>query len=264
MPSATQTQPSTHSNKKRRHGETIGNTPVALYVWLAKMPFAGPRCSCLHLVSTTVPPPPRSPPPPYDQHYDCRPLFHDGLDRGLGLTRKLSDLPATKRARKGSCDGGVLPSGSKPFSVPIMHCPAPPAPPQAQPVLAHPDTPRVGAAALLKPCHVCHRRPSTKSDVDSYADCQGCGQRTCYVCVRSCPGWLPAPLPVADDLAEDTQDLSASFTMRDVDDEGSAPQDEQSWRGSGHQAVVCSRCCVERGSEGDVICLACLAGTGGP
>ena len=227
------------------------------------LPRSSPRCSCSHVASTTAPLPPRSPPPPYGQHHDCRPLYHAGLDCGLGVARKLNALPTTKRVRKGSRDGDVPPPGTN-FSVPIMHCPAPPAPPQAQPVLAHPDTPRAGAAALLNPCHVCHRRPSTKSDLDSYADCQGCGQRTCYVCIRSCPGWLPTLLPAVDAPAEDSRDLSASFTMHDVDDEAAAPQDEQSWRGGGHQAVVCSRCCVERGSEGDIVCLACFAGIGGP
>lgn len=31
------------------------------------------------------------------------------------------------------------------------------------------------------------------------------------------------------------------------------------WDAGGHRAVVCSRCCIERGAEGDVTCLGCLS-----
>lgn len=31
------------------------------------------------------------------------------------------------------------------------------------------------------------------------------------------------------------------------------------WTGRGHRDMICSRCCVERGSYGDVVCLGCLA-----
>lgn len=74
--------------------------------------------------------------------------------------------------------------------------------------------------------------------------------------------------------------------MRDVDDEDAVhnhahkptapqrPEQKQrkgegggdadgSWNGSGHRRVICSQCCVERGSEGDVVCLGCLAGMRG-
>ncbi|EED15935.1 hypothetical protein TSTA_010520 [Talaromyces stipitatus ATCC 10500] len=39
---------------------------------------------------------------------------------------------------------------------------------------------------VLRPCHVCHRKPSTKVMLDAYADCELCGQRACYVCLREC------------------------------------------------------------------------------
>lgn len=42
---------------------------------------------------------------------------------------------------------------------------------------------------LLGPCHICHRKPTKKNELDSYADCEGCGERTCYVCIRECLGW---------------------------------------------------------------------------
>lgn len=39
---------------------------------------------------------------------------------------------------------------------------------------------------VLRPCHVCHRKPSTKIMLDAYADCELCGQRACYICLREC------------------------------------------------------------------------------
>ncbi|GAP86077.2 hypothetical protein SAMD00023353_0302040 [Rosellinia necatrix] len=155
-------------------------------------------------------------------------------------------------------------------------------------------TTRTNSSALLSPCHICHRKPTKKSDLDSFADCTGCGERTCFVCLRACQGWLPVP-PDGDDpnetvaaAEEAEEDLSASFIMRDVDDEESAARDggdadgkaaagarrseqrqtkgeggDGGWSGRGHRGVVCSRCCVERGSEGDVVCLGCLAGMRG-
>ena len=41
------------------------------------------------------------------------------------------------------------------------------------------------------------------------------------------------------------------------------PRPDEGWSGRGHREVICSGCCVERGSEGDVVCLGCLAGMEG-
>lgn len=30
------------------------------------------------------------------------------------------------------------------------------------------------------------------------------------------------------------------------------------WASGGHRKKICSRCCVERGPDGDVVCLGCL------
>lgn len=153
----------------------------------------------------------------------------------------------------------------------------PPASPQIRPQAAA----RTTSSALLSPCHICHRKPTRKSDLDSFADCEGCGQRTCYVCIRQCQGWLPHS--ESERVRQDHRDgadeaLSRSFTMHDVDDFGhqsttgplgTAPSREQDsagtigWKANGHGSVICSRCCVERGSEGDVMCLGCLAGVEG-
>ncbi|KAI1345204.1 hypothetical protein F5Y15DRAFT_20586 [Xylariaceae sp. FL0016] len=136
-----------------------------------------------------------------------------------------------------------------------------------------PSNSRANSSALLNPCHICHRKPTKKSDLDSFADCTGCGQRTCFVCIRACQGWLPPDAHPAS-LEDKNEDLSASFTMHDADDR---PRDnersmeglqrekrrEGGWSGRGHREVICSQCCVERGSEGDVVCLGCLAGVEG-
>ncbi|KAI0879335.1 hypothetical protein GGS24DRAFT_439001 [Hypoxylon argillaceum] len=152
---------------------------------------------------------------------------------------------------------------------------------------AHPEhgsaTTRTNSAALLSPCHICHRKPTKKSDLDSFADCTGCGERTCFVCLRACQGWLPASEEdESSHIIAEGEDLSASFTMHDADDEdtthsynhrvvkpeqkqkkGEGGRDrEKSWSGSGHRRVICSQCCIEQGSEGDIVCLGCLAGKG--
>ncbi|KAI1428339.1 hypothetical protein F5Y12DRAFT_55665 [Xylaria sp. FL1777] len=157
----------------------------------------------------------------------------------------------------------------------------------ASPHPARLTTTRTNSSALLSPCHICHRKPTKKSDLDSFADCTGCGERTCFVCIRACQGWLPAS--DGDESSHTTteeDEFSASFTMQDIDDEESAhvhaekladtqkPEQRQKkgegggdgeggWNGRGHRGVICSRCCVERGGEGDVVCLGCLAGMKG-
>ena len=138
----------------------------------------------------------------------------------------------------------------------------------AQQPSARPTT----ACTLLAPCHICHRRPTKKSDLDSFAECLGCGERTCFVCIRECPGWN-ADEGAASVLSEQ-EVLSRSFHMDDVDDmnrdDSAEPErrprevkDGKGWDACGHRAVVCSRCCVERGREGEVVCLGCLSGMPG-
>lgn len=40
----------------------------------------------------------------------------------------------------------------------------------------------------LSPCHICFRKPTEKKQLDGFADCQGCGGRMCYICMRECLG----------------------------------------------------------------------------
>ncbi|KAI0864131.1 hypothetical protein F4860DRAFT_510989 [Xylaria cubensis] len=149
----------------------------------------------------------------------------------------------------------------------------------ASPQQTRPATTRTSSSALLSPCHICHRKPTKKSDLDSFGDCMGCGERTCFVCLRACQGWIPAVDRYEQNhTPTEAEDLSASFTMQDVDDEESIhshaektavtqkPQQRQkkgqgggdghenaarSWNGRGHRGVICSRCCVEQGINGD-------------
>lgn len=128
--------------------------------------------------------------------------------------------------------------------------------------------------STLTPCHICHRKPTKKSHLDSFAQCQGCGEQTCFVCIRECMGWN------VDDgsVLCEQEVLSRSFHMGDADEDTAAQFEHSSvqgnnasqdgydeedlrrkgWDAGGHRGMVCSRCCIERGAEGDIVCLGCL------
>ncbi|RYO82629.1 hypothetical protein DL766_002834 [Monosporascus sp. MC13-8B] len=224
----------------------------------------------------------------------------------FNIPRKPIPLPMSKRLRPSGDhekqdrhhDDGVAPSGPggqhhqqrQPyFSHAHPEYSTPPISPQIEPHQDRPDMVKSNSAKL-DPCHICHRKPTKKSDLDSFADCMGCGQRTCFVCIRQCQGWLGASTEETHPSRRpgssvEERDFSASFTMHDVDDmnyqESSAAGPQRAdhaqtegdgdgggcaaegWNGRGHREVICSRCCVERGSEGDVVCLGCLAGMEG-
>lgn len=135
--------------------------------------------------------------------------------------------------------------------------------------VSSPQNDRGAIRPLLAPCHVCHRKPTKKSHLDSYADCQGCGERTCFVCIRQCQERAGG-----DSALSEQEMLSRSFQMEDLTDDNAvtaateeqqpAPAAEQTqgpkgWHARGHRSVICSRCCIERGAEGDVVCLGCLS-----
>jgi hypothetical protein len=136
---------------------------------------------------------------------------------------------------------------------------------------AYESTDQTMAASKLKmdlsPCHVCHRRPTVKSELDAFADCEGCTKRTCYICIRECLGVgiggqevaegdydvLDFSLPGAGDELEfgtnDTLELSDNLRMRKPWEKPMA---------AAHRRMICSRCCVETGTEGEVWCLGCF------
>jgi hypothetical protein len=117
----------------------------------------------------------------------------------------------------------------------------------------------------LSACHICHRKPKVISDLDSYADCELCGQRTCFICMRQCLG--PPQLTALVDADEDTR-MAVSLQMLIDDDLVERKEVDRRTPGSElyatcptfdyHRGMVCSRCCIERGVDGEVKCLGCL------
>ncbi|KAF7868469.1 hypothetical protein EAF04_005000 [Stromatinia cepivora] len=94
----------------------------------------------------------------------------------------------------------------------------------------------------LRACHICRRKPTVKKELDAFANCEGCAKRTCWVCIRECLGGWGGKMGMVEE----------GGGMDEGKDEG--------WGGKGmqHRGMVCSRCCVERGTEGEVLCLGCL------
>ncbi|KAI1661473.1 hypothetical protein F4813DRAFT_230475 [Daldinia decipiens] len=192
-----------------------------------------------------------------------------GASSLLNMPRKMIPLPVNKRVRLVNDNDGHLHSHNS-YSHAHPESPVPIPSPQHTKLGICLKTGQSSSQSLLSPCHICHRKPTKKSDLDSFADCLGCGQRSCFVCLRACRDWLASS-------EEDDDSLSASFTMQDVDDitpesspeasqkqrKGGGTGPDSSWVGRGHRELICSRCCVERGPEGDVVCLGCLAGMEG-
>lgn len=135
---------------------------------------------------------------------------------------------------------------------------------------------KIGGMTIM-PCHVCHRRPTKKSDLDSFARCQSCQEQTCFVCIRECRRQKDPRNDMKSPLfGKEDKDVGQSFHMNDADECDMSPttsihapqhddnkqQDTSNWNSansSAHHAMICSRCCVEEGAEGEVVCLGCLS-----
>lgn len=140
---------------------------------------------------------------------------------------------------------------------------------------------KINGVAIM-PCHVCHRRPTKKSDLDSFARCQSCQEQTCFVCIRECRRQKNLHNDPETPLLEENKGVQRSFHMDEDECEMSlgtlnthAPQHDDSRASdregtssrnsannnssSTHHAMICSRCCVEEGPEGEVVCLGCLS-----
>lgn len=133
----------------------------------------------------------------------------------------------------------------------------------------------------LSACHICHRKPQKRSDLDSYSNCEGCGNRTCYICIRECYNWMVpskhdnSVLPMTEEQDRDKGTHYRSFEMQDTgsyrDDNDENEQDKPTPNSSNpsltdwwkrqrhHRTVICSQCCIETEPEGEAMCLACLA-----
>lgn len=124
----------------------------------------------------------------------------------------------------------------------------------------------------LSPCHICHRKPTEKKHLNDFAYCEGCGKRTCFICIRQCEvelgrerGGYPEIEAFGTDAGYDQ--LTFSFhgdemcferERREIDETLFTGPSWEKDRRAGHPKKVCSRCCVERGVEGEVWCLGCL------
>ena len=291
MPSVAQESPTVQSSKKRRRDDdALLQNPLFEYATLLA-PFHPPssanyRISSSHSDSNT----PRLlfPTKTFDHaflpsHQQQHPL--------ASIPRKIIPLPPGKRQRTLADEICIDPDGEpmqrSPLSSPAQRRDRPEDRqhhPRAKEVLgdksraAGPNPiPEAPAKSLMLRCHICFRKPTKKADLDSFADCQGCGERTCYVCIRECLGWAPNLRPTAAPKTLDPhlhpppslEEGETSFTMLDADAEDNTPPPppatverpghEHGWtRGGDHRRVVCSRCCVERGQDGEVVCLGCL------
>ncbi|KAI3401661.1 hypothetical protein diail_9325 [Diaporthe ilicicola] len=276
MPSLTQPQ------KKRRHDEFDTNSEYhILYGQLYGTSSAASFADKLNLS-------------PQDLHHDIYTQRHGASPRKI---ISLSS-PRTKKLRMMTEQPDVEES---PYSVHSLQQQTNPRTTPLAPSSRHNHARSLSASKLaprttitpnvLAPCHICHRKPTKKTELDSYADCQGCGERTCYVCMRECLGWgtplrdrhgLNEEVLMRDDEVNNEKITSEeegydpgndhSFNMEDApaDDahlDHDSPRADHRTRGgtwvkeggTGHRGRICSQCCVEKGMEGEVTCLGCLA-----
>lgn len=89
---------------------------------------------------------------------------------------------------------GINPPLKKLFLQPVQSSPPwtydPPPESPMTPVSSKSETSSTTSASnlFLRPCHICHRRPTARAVLDAYGDCDLCEQRVCYICVRVCEG----------------------------------------------------------------------------
>jgi hypothetical protein len=120
----------------------------------------------------------------------------------------------------------------------------------------------------LSPCHICRRKPTAKNELDAFADCEGCGERTCWICIRECAGLGIVGEEMGIEL--ESGQFSFEFEVERGKDErvgvenglANGRQREEEGMIREHKRMICSRCCVERGTEGEVWCLGCLMAEG--
>ncbi|KAK0657654.1 hypothetical protein B0T16DRAFT_425810 [Cercophora newfieldiana] len=279
MPSVAQESPSAVQCKKRRREDVdhIHNTPTT-QLPLFPGNFAKPISTSDGIFySTFAQPAPNSPislcgiPP--EKTFDHGPLYHHHHHHTSPLVRKIIPLPASKRQRVLD-DEDIRSADDHPMrrrlSSPSQQKQLQEKSPNTRSTT--PSRTAAPSAKLMSRCHICGRKPAKKSDLDSFADCQGCSQRTCYVCIRECLGWRGGAMPNQQRVDEDgmfhggdstrprpseSPRSDASFTMVDAGDV--SEEESDGWARGGHRQVVCSQCCVERGANGDVVCLGCLA-----
>ena len=93
-------------------------------------------------------------------------------------------------------------------------------------------------------CHICRRKPTDKNELQFYVDCERCQERTCWICIRQCDG-------IGYHHRDHTTESPLQLVLLPSKTCG-----VESF--SRHDSVICSRCCVEKGAEGEVWCFGCL------
>ncbi|KAK2806987.1 hypothetical protein FQN51_005790 [Onygenales sp. PD_10] len=151
------------------------------------------------------------------------------------------------------------------FNTHINHPTPPPSQSDHQP---HNNKQSTSSRPALSPCHICHRRPTTRSILDAYADCNLCGERTCYICLRECMAAdCEGPRSPSDPDSRHGRNASEGNSSdwqggRTRHGSGHWDGDTGSGGGAGAGRKVCSLCAVEGVMEGGgevVRCLACVA-----
>ncbi|KAK3329032.1 hypothetical protein B0H66DRAFT_11007 [Apodospora peruviana] len=260
MPSVTQETPAMPSSKKRRRDDIDSNDNNGDSI---QIPLSH---SSLH------------------NHSHISQSLDNGapLHHGVTDVRKMMPLPAIKRQRRSISNS---PTSATQRQIRAPSLPAPETSFDDRPTPQR--TASLAPASLMSRCHICSRKPTKKSDLDSFADCQGCGNRTCFICIRECLDWRPELGHEMTGCDREKLELAPSstvnqlFSMLDADADANAiqekisfqlqaaergyisenshePHDSEGWAAKGeHRQVICSKCCVETGAGGDVMCLGC-------
>ncbi|CAI7588392.1 unnamed protein product [Penicillium palitans] len=127
---------------------------------------------------------------------------------------------------------------------------SPPVSPKTLVPLHYPSQQSASPSAL-RPCHICHRRPTTRQVLDAYADCDLCHERACFICLRQCDS---ASCGGTFGLPEVHMNMHTSSTDDASYDTSEVPRRK-----------ICSGCAVEEVTETGaeiVRCLDCVRGAG--
>ncbi|KAJ5329034.1 hypothetical protein N7452_009424 [Penicillium brevicompactum] len=112
------------------------------------------------------------------EEFDCHPL-QDSSHRPRCLPRKRRHLgsyllpPQIQHTQSTHLSPNIY--STDPYSPPIS--------PKTLVPLHYPQS---ASPTVLRPCHICHRRPTTRQVLDAYADCDLCHERACFICLRQC------------------------------------------------------------------------------
>lgn len=123
---------------------------------------------------------------------------------------------------------------------------SPPVSPKTLTPLSYPST----SPSALRPCHICHRRPTTRQVLDAYADCDMCGERACFICLRECDS--STCLGIVDVPVGTHPEPDFCRSSEDLDSKSGRPRRK-----------VCSSCAVEGVTESGVEIVRCLNCVGG-